>query len=66
MIELIIVIALAGLVVWGITTLIPMPAPFQKAIYVIAVVCLVIYVLSFFGLVGDDWTHYHEHHWGRP
>lgn len=59
MIELIIVIALAGLLVWGITTLIPMPPQFTKAIYVISVILLVVYVLQFFGLVGGDWTHYH-------
>lgn len=48
--ELLIMIALAGLIVWAITTLIPMPPPFKNAIYVIAVVALVIYVLQVFGL----------------
>ena len=63
MLELILVIALAGLLVWGITTLVPMPPQFAKAIYVIATILLVVYVLEFFGLVGDDWWHYHGHHW---
>ena len=48
--SLIILIAVAGLVVWGITTLIPMPPQFKTAIYVVTVVALVLYVLSAFGL----------------
>lgn len=48
MIHLIIVIALAGLVVWAITTLVPMPPKFQQAIIVVAVICLVLYVLRMF------------------
>jgi len=49
--ELILVIALAGLFVWAITTLVPMPPPFKNAIYVISVVVLVVYVLQGFGLL---------------
>lgn len=48
--ELIIMIALGGLLVWAITNFIPMPPPFKNAIYVISVVVLVIYVLHAFGL----------------
>jgi hypothetical protein len=66
MIELIVVIALAGLLVWGITTLVPMPPQFAKAIYVIATLCLVVYALQFFGLVGDQgWLRYHGGRYGR-
>lgn len=50
MIELIVTIALVGLLVWAITTLIPMPPAFSKAIMVLGVVFVVIYVLSAFGL----------------
>ncbi len=50
MISLIISIALVGLIVWAITTYIPMPAPFKTAIMVIAVVCLVLYLIQFFGV----------------
>jgi hypothetical protein len=52
MLELIVVIALAGLVVWGITALVPMPPQFAKAIYVVAVILLALYVLRFFRLGG--------------
>ena len=50
LLELIIMIAVAGLLVWALTMLVPMPAPFKNAIYVIAVVVLVTYVLQTFGL----------------
>jgi hypothetical protein len=63
MVEFIVAVALAGLFVWAITTLIPMPAPFRKVILVVAVVALVLYALDYFGLVGDDWWHYHAHRW---
>lgn len=56
LIGLIVVIAVVGLLVWAITTLVPMPDPFKRAIYVVAVVVLALYVLSAFGLlsgVGD-------------
>ena len=49
---LLIVIALAGLFVWALTTFIPMPAPFKNAIYVISVVVLVLYILQVFGLLA--------------
>lgn len=50
MIEIIIAIALVGLVVYLITTFIPMPAQFQRAIYVVAGVALLLYLLSALGL----------------
>lgn len=43
MIALIIYIAIIGLIVWAITTLIPMPPPFKTIIFVIAgIFCLLI------------------------
>ncbi len=50
LIELIVMIALLGFLVWAITTLVPMPEQFKKAIYVLSVVVLVIYVLNATGL----------------
>lgn len=51
LLTLVIVIALMGLIVWAITTLIPMPAEFRQAIYVLCVVFLVVFVLQQFGLM---------------
>jgi hypothetical protein len=49
-ISLIVTIAIMGLVVYLVTTFIPMPAPFKKAIYVVAAVGLLFYLLYAFGL----------------
>jgi hypothetical protein len=50
MIDLILGIALLGFVVWAITTLVPMPAAFQQAIIVVALLAVVLYVLGALGL----------------
>lgn len=50
MISIIVAIAVAGLIVYLITTFIPMPPQFQKAIYVVAAVGLLLYILSALGL----------------
>jgi len=43
LLTIIVYIAIIGLVVWAITTFIPMPAPFKTLIYVICgIVCLLI------------------------
>jgi hypothetical protein len=47
---LIVNIGLVGLVIWAVTTFIPMQENFKKMIYVIVSVALVLYVLSYFGL----------------
>ena len=52
--SLIIFIAVMGLLVWAVTTLVPMPEQFRKAIYVIAIVALCFYVLAAFGLMPHD------------
>ena len=49
MIELIIVIALLGFVVWLITTYVPMPEPFRIGIYVIVVVVVILYLVRVLG-----------------
>ena len=51
LLTLVLVIALMGLIVWAITTLIPMPQEFRQAIYVLCVVFLVVFVLQQFGLM---------------
>lgn len=52
LISLIVTIAVVGLVLWAISQ-IPMIEPFRKAIYIIAVVCLVLYILQVFGLMPN-------------
>jgi hypothetical protein len=49
MIELILFIAIAGFLVWLVTTYVPMAQPFKYAIYVITVLALLFYVWRAFG-----------------
>lgn len=50
MIGLILTLALVGLIVYLITTYIPMPQPIKTAIIVIVVVCLILYLMGLFGI----------------
>lgn len=54
MIELIVVIAIVGVVLWFVQTYVPMAAPFKSAIMILAVIGLLLYVLQFFGLTDFD------------
>lgn len=51
LIELIILIAIVGLIVWMVTTLIPMPPEFQRIIIVLAIVGVLFYILRMYGLM---------------
>lgn len=51
MISLIITLALVGLVVYLITTYIPMPSIFVTIIYVVVAICLILYLMRVFGIV---------------
>lgn len=52
MISLILSIALVGLLVWAITTYVPMPSAIKNLIIVVAVVLLVFYVLQVLGVAS--------------
>ena len=52
LITLIVTIAVLGVVVWAITTYIPMPAPFKTAIIAVSAFALLFWLLSAFGLLG--------------
>jgi uncharacterized membrane protein YesL len=51
MIGLILTLALAGLIVYLIVTYIPMPAPFRQIVIVVAVICLILYLMQAFGIM---------------
>ncbi len=54
LIHLIVVIAAVGLIVWLITTYIPMPDVFKKVIYVVCAIALIILLLKILlGATGD-------------
>jgi predicted membrane channel-forming protein YqfA (hemolysin III family) len=55
MISLILTVAFVGVLVFLLTKYVPMPDGFKTAIYIIAVVCVALYVLRAFGLLhGAD------------
>lgn len=51
-VTLLLTIAVIGLIAWLIVTFIPMPPQFKTAIYVVAGVAVLFYLLQAFGLVG--------------
>ncbi len=53
LISLLVLIAVIGLIVWLLTTYVPMPAPFKTAIIVIAIVVVLLFVLGAFGLLDS-------------
>lgn len=50
MLELVLLLALLGFVVYMVVTYVPMPQPFKTAIIVVVALVLVIYVVRLFGL----------------
>ena len=52
LIELILILAVVGFILWLITSYIPMPAPFKTVIIVIVVIVLCIWLLRIAG-IGD-------------
>lgn len=57
MVELVVVIAIVGVLLWFVNRYIPMAQPFKAAINIIAVIALVLFVLQWFGV-----THWDLHH----
>lgn len=51
MIGLIVVVALLGFVTWAIVSLVPMPERIKQIVIVVAVICIVFYVLGAFGIL---------------
>jgi hypothetical protein len=52
LLAIIVPIVIVGLIVWAITYLLPLPVEFQKAIHVVCVIGLVLWILHGFGLVN--------------
>ena len=54
LIGFIIAVAIIGFVVWLVTAVLPMPEPFGKVIWGVAVLVVVILLLQMLGLVGGS------------
>ncbi len=53
MIHILIVILIAGVVLWAVNYLIPMDVKFKTVLNVVACVFLLLYILYAFGLIGN-------------
>ncbi len=51
--NLIIVIALIGLILWAINSYIPMQPTIKKILNVVVVIAVIIWLLSVFGVIGN-------------
>ena len=53
LIQLIIVLAIVGVVLWLINSYIPMQTTIKKILNVVVVIAVVVWLLSVFGVIGD-------------
>ena len=51
LIQIVIVLAVVGFLLWLVMTYIPMPDPFKKIIMVVVVIFVVLWLLSAFGIL---------------
>lgn len=56
MLSLVITLIVIGVLLWLVTTYIPMDATIKRIIIIVVIVCVVLYVLAAFGLLN----HAHE------
>jgi hypothetical protein len=53
LIQLVIILVLVGLVLWVINSYIPMQATIKRILNVVVVICVIIWLLNVFGLIGN-------------
>lgn len=53
LIQLVIVLVVVGLVLWVINSYIPMQATIKRILNVVVVICVIFWLLSVFGLIGN-------------
>lgn len=56
MIQLLLVIAVVGLIVYVLGYRLPMPEPFRTLLVGVATICVLLLILQFFGVVGSGWN----------
>jgi hypothetical protein len=54
LLSLSLIIALIAVIVWAITTFIPMDPRFKTLIYVVAIIIILVFLLQSFGLIGGS------------
>jgi hypothetical protein len=53
LINLVIVLVVVGVLLWGINSYIPMQATVKKILNVVVIIALIIWLLSVFGVIGN-------------
>lgn len=53
LIQLVIVLVIVGLVLWVINSYIPMQSTIKRILNVVVVICVIIWLLNVFGLIGN-------------
>jgi hypothetical protein len=49
-IQLVVLLIILGVVLWAVETLIPMDPTLKRIIYVVILLCVILYVIRFFGI----------------
>jgi hypothetical protein len=52
MLHLLIFLAVVGVLLWAVNTYIPMDAKIKQIINVVAIICVVVWLLEIFGVLG--------------
>ena len=53
LIQLVIVLVVVGLILWVINSYIPMQSTIKRILNVVVVICVIFWLLSVFGLIGN-------------
>lgn len=53
LIQLVIILVVVGLILWVINSYIPMQSTIKKILNVVVVICVIVWLLSVFGLIGN-------------
>ncbi len=53
LIQLVIVLVVVGLILWGINSYIPMQATIKKILNAVVVLVVILWLLNVFGVIGD-------------
>jgi vacuolar-type H+-ATPase subunit I/STV1 len=49
-IQLVVLLIIIGVILWAVETLIPMDPTLKRIIYVVILLCVILYVIRFFGI----------------
>ncbi len=53
LIQLVIILVVVGVILWVINSYIPMQSTIKRILNVVVVICVIVWLLSVFGLIGN-------------